>query len=358
MKSFKAILFLAMAAVILSAAVCPAAFAAGSDAEVEGLWLRVPDFPDDAEVMEFEDDGEGRVDYTRAIDGSVLILSIHRERADDKTTPKKIKKMIENNVVEKGGDKDDIDFDDAAEDFSEMLSYPCVTAEYEIGENEDARRVANVCVFTDEYVFILQLAVTADAFEDYQSRSEKWLKSIKLVDGAPSEEEGRGDVFGDEEGGGSSAPDSEVSGLWLRIPDFPDDAEVVEFKADDDGEVTYIRSLGGGVFVLGILRLPAGEEATTEKMKESIAESVTESGGDAEEIDFDDEAEGFSEMLSYPCMSAEYEIGEDGDAKRYAVVGVFTDEYVFLVQMAVAEGSLDDYSGRTEGWFKSMKLVD
>jgi lipocalin len=355
-----------MTAVIISAAVCPAAFAAGPDAEVEGLWLRVPDFPDDAEVMEFDDNGEGRVDYTRAIDGSVLILSIHRERADEETTPEKIKEMIENNVGENGGDKDDIDFDAAAEDFSEMLSYPCVTAEYEIGENEDARRVANVCVFTDEYVFILHLAVAADAFEDYQSRSEEWLKSVKLVGGAPrgedeseGEEEGRGDLFDDEEGGGGNgAPDAEVSGLWLRIPDFPDDAEVLDFTADDDGEVTYIRSLGGGVFMLGILRLPAGEEATPEKMKESIAESVTENGGDAEDIDFDDEAEGFSEMLSYPCMSAEYEIGEEEDAKRYAVVGVFTDEYVFLVHMAVAADSFDDYSGRTEGWFRSMKLVD
>jgi hypothetical protein len=215
-----------------------------------------------------------------------------------------------------------------------------------------------VCVFTDEYVFILQLAVTADAFEDYQSRSEKWLKSVKFVDNAPSEEEGRGDLFGDEEGGGNGAPDAEVSGLWLRIPDFPDDAEVLDFTADDDGEVAYIRSLDSGVFMLGILRLPASEETTPEKMKESIAESVTENGGDAEDIDFDEEAEGFSEMLSYPCMSAEYEIGEDEDAKRYAVVGVFTDEYVFLVHMAVAADSFDDYSGRTAGWFRSMKLVD
>jgi hypothetical protein len=153
-------------------------------------------------------------------------------------------------------------------------------------------------------------------------------------------------------------PDTEVEGLWLEIPNFPKNAEVVEFTADDDGEVTYIRSIGGGVFVLGILRLPADEEGTPEKLKESIAESVTQSGGDAEDIDFDDEAEGFSEMLSYPCITAEYEIGEDEDAKRSAVVGVFTDEYVFLVHITVAADSFDDYSDRVEGWLRSIRLVD
>ena len=155
----------------------------------------------------------------------------------------------------------------------------------------------------------------------------------------------------------AAGEDAGVKGLWLRIPEFPDDAEVDEFSADEDGEVTYIRSIDDGRFVLGIFRMPAGDEMTPEKLKETIAESVTNRGGDADDIEFDAGAEDFAELLSYPCLTAEYEIGENGDAKKFAVIGVFTDDYVFLVQAAVDEDSLDDYSDRTQVWLEGMKLV-
>jgi hypothetical protein len=148
-----------------------------------------------------------------------------------------------------------------------------------------------------------------------------------------------------------------VEGLWLRIPEFPDDADVDEFSADEDGEVTYIRSIDDGRFVLGVFRMPAGDEMTPEKLKETIAESVTNRGGDADDIEFDTAAEDFAELLSYPCLTAEYEIGENGDAKKFAVIGVFTDDYVFLVQAGVQADSFDDYTDRTQLWFEGMKFV-
>jgi hypothetical protein len=62
-------------------------------------------------------------------------------------------------------------------------------------------------------------------------------------------------------------------------------------------------------------------------------------------------------LLSYPCLTAESEIGEDEDATKFGVIGVFTHKYVFLVQAAVDEDSLDDYSDRTQVWLEGMKLV-
>ncbi len=155
----------------------------------------------------------------------------------------------------------------------------------------------------------------------------------------------------------AAGEDGGVEGLWLRIPEFPDDAEVDEFSADDDGEVTYIRSIDDGKYVLGIFRMPADDEMTPEKMKDTIAESVTERGGDADDIEFDTAADDFAEILSYPCLTAEYEIGEDEDAKKFAVIGVFTDDYVFIVQAGVAADSFDDYTDRTQGWLERMKFV-
>lgn len=155
----------------------------------------------------------------------------------------------------------------------------------------------------------------------------------------------------------AAGEDADVKGLWLRIPEFPDDAEVDEFSADEDGEVTYIRSIDDGKFVLGIFRMPAGDEMTPEKLKETISESVTNRGGDADDIEFDGAADDFAEMLSYPCLTAEYEIGENEDAKKFGVIGVLTDEYVFLVQAAVEADSLDDYTDRTQVWLEGMKLV-
>lgn len=153
------------------------------------------------------------------------------------------------------------------------------------------------------------------------------------------------------------ANDAKVKGVWLRIPDFPDDAQVIEFTADEDGEVTYIRALDDGAFVLGIYRTPAGDETTPEKVKESIGESVTDRGGDADDIEFDAAAEDFAELLSYPCMTAEYEIGENEEAKRFGMIAVFTGDHVFLLQAVVAADRFDEYSDRVEEWFSQMELV-
>lgn len=190
---FRIPVFILCAALLLFS--CSAmAGGAGEDGKVEGLWLRVPDFPDDAEVTEFSDDGQGEVTYIRTVDGGLFVLGIHRTPAVEGMDEEMIKETIAESVKERGGDPDDIDFDSGAEDFAELLSYRCVTAEYEIGENEDARHVAILAVFTDEYIFLLQADAAADSMDDYSDRSRMWLGHMKFVGG-----EGRGDLFDEEE---------------------------------------------------------------------------------------------------------------------------------------------------------------
>ncbi|NLK19990.1 MAG: hypothetical protein GX310_09360, partial [Synergistaceae bacterium] len=190
---FRIPVFILCAALLLFS--CPAmAGGAGEDGKVEGLWLRVPDFPDDAEVTEFSDDGEGEVTYIRTVDGGLFVLGIHRTPAVEGMDEEMIKETIAESVKERGGDPDDIDFDSGAEDFAELLSYPCVTAEYEIGENEDARHIATLAIFTDEYIFLLQADAAADSMDDYSDRSRMWLGHMKFVGG-----EGWGDLFDEEE---------------------------------------------------------------------------------------------------------------------------------------------------------------
>lgn len=194
MKGFFRIpVFILCAALLLFS--CPAvARGAGEDGKIEGLWLRVPDFPDDAEVIEFSDDGEGEVTYIRAVDGGLFVLGIHRSPAGEGMDEEMIKEAIAEGVKERGGDPADIEFDSGAEEFSELLSYPCVTAEYEIGENEDARHIAILAVFTDEYVFLLQADAAADSMDDYSDRSRMWLGHMKFVGG-----DDRGGLFNEEE---------------------------------------------------------------------------------------------------------------------------------------------------------------
>jgi len=50
-KVFKVSIFVFCAAILFSLS-GSVGYAAGEDADVEGLWLRIPEFPDDADVDE------------------------------------------------------------------------------------------------------------------------------------------------------------------------------------------------------------------------------------------------------------------------------------------------------------------
>lgn len=335
-----------------------------NDAKVKGVWMEIPGLPEaSSTTFNVQSDGEGEAYFERDFDGGILKVSIERIYSEDRNgealTPgdtgklvvklQRLRKDIEI-------DPDDVEITESVEELEEIYSHPVATALYTTGENEDMRGNQDIFIFTDEWIFRVHLSLVADRMDDYDAEEMKdWFENMKFVDRDPS---GTSDNEEESQDGHASGADAGVDGLWLRIPDFPDDAEVIEFTADDDGEVTYIRALDDGAFVLGIYRTPAGDETTPEKVKESIVESVKDSGGDADDIEFDAGAEDFAELLSYPCMTAEYEIGENEEAKRVAILGVFADDYVFLVQAAGAADTFGEYSDRSEEWFTHMKLVD
>ena len=332
------------------------------DGKVKGLWIEIPGLPEARSTsFNVQSDGEGEAYFEQDFDDG-LKISIERIYAEDRNgealTPgdtgklvvklQRLRKDIEI-------DLDDVEITESVEELEEIYSYPVATALYTTGEAEDMRGNQDIFIFTDEWIFRVHLSLAADRMEDYDADEMKdWFENMKIVDRDLS----RANESEDEsQNRHALRADSGVEGLWLRIPDFPDDAEVIEFTADDDGEVTFIRALDDGALVLGIYRTPAGDETTPEKVKESIAESVKDSGGDADDIEFDAGAEDFAELLSYPCMTAEYEIGENEEAKRFGMIAVFTDDHVFLLQAVVAADRFDEYSDRIEEWFSHMKLV-
>lgn len=217
-KFFRVAVFLCCTIFLLSPA-STVVHAAGEDGDVEGLWLRIPEFPDDAEVVEFNADEDGEVNYTRSIDGGRFVLSILRSTNEDNMTPEKMKEAIAESAKDSGVDPDDINFDSGAESFAEKLSFPCVTAEYEIGEKDEAKQIAIIGVFTEDYFFLVHVAVAADSFDDYTDRTREWFKGMELVGGPETEEEGRGDLFDDETGEKADKKIDFVAVVY-SLPDF------------------------------------------------------------------------------------------------------------------------------------------
>ena len=334
------------------------------DGKVKGLWLEIPGLPEaSSTTFNIQSDGEGEAYFERDFDGGILKVSIERIYSEDRNGEAlgpgdtgKLVVRLQSLRKDIEIDPDDVEITESVEELEEIYSQPVAIALYTTGEDEDMRGNQDIFIFTDEWIFRVHLSLAADHMDDYDADEMKdWFEDMKIFDRDPSRANGSEDESQDRH---ATRADAGVEGLWLRIPDFPDDAEVLEFTADDDGEVTYIRALDDGALVLGIYRTPACDETTPEKVKESIVESVKDSGGDADDIEFDAGANDFSELLSYPCMTAEYKIGEDEDAKRVAILGVFADDYVFLIQAAGAADTFGEYSDRSEEWFTHMKLVD
>ena len=165
-----------------------AASAAQADAGVSGLWLRVPNFPDDAEVASFEDDGE-EIEYIRLLDDGALRLSIVRLPGlgedipeDGEILGESLRESIEETVEESGGDKDSVVIS-SAKPFSDKFGYPCVGATYEIDEGSGPTIVAELYVFADEYILVLQVSVVKSIADNYTERVEDWISNAEIVDG-------------------------------------------------------------------------------------------------------------------------------------------------------------------------------
>ena len=158
--------------------------AAEPDAEVDGLWLKCPSFPKDADLAEFNDGKElGIVEYSRLVDGAVM-FTIRRQPIEDSQLqkPDDVQSLIEMRVSNDDGDADSIDVDTEADEFAKIFKHPCATASYQTGQNEDTRMNAAVFIFTGEYCFTAEVSVAADFADDYEEQALGWFKDLKFVE--------------------------------------------------------------------------------------------------------------------------------------------------------------------------------
>jgi len=183
-KKWKAVLALSLAVAVFTG-VAGVSFAAGADANVKGLWLRAPAFPEDAEVLLFVDNQDmDIVTYTRMVDG-MITLEIRRQpiEGSELQEPGDARGLIEMRVYNSGGDEGEMDIDTDAADVSEHFTYPCATATYKTGQNEDTRFNASIFIFTDVYCFEVMISAAADWWDDYSESAGEWIESLEFVEG-------------------------------------------------------------------------------------------------------------------------------------------------------------------------------
>jgi hypothetical protein len=113
-----------------------------------------------------------------------------------------------------------------------------------------------------------------------------------------------------------------VEGLWLEIPKFPKDAEVIDFAQNEDGVAALSRMIDYGLLVLVVERLKNvmddGEDFTADKVGKFVAE-IEELGED--DVDVTENEEEFAEFYSYVDSSI---FKDSKNGKLYRIPRVLT----------------------------------
>lgn len=336
-----------------------AVHAAAPDAGVKGLWLTAPAFPADpkkVEVLEFKDDQEmGVVTYTRSLDG-MLTFEIRRQKIEDSglQTPEDVQDLIEMRVNNDDIPEDvleenrgSIDVETNATEFAQRFTYPCATAEYMTGANEDTRKNVSLFIFTDIYCFEVAISLPADSVEEYSESTRDWFKSLKLVEGPTK-----------ATGGNKKAPDVKITGLWLEIPGFPEDMET-EMTANQEGMAAWMAHVDEGL-TLTILRHPNPNNAiTTEHVATFISEFATIPEDEVSVTVPGKDERPFSAAEQYPFAVAEFKNSDGGKEITNISMFFFPKEFFFLVHVEAAdEDILRKHEDDFERWFKSMVFVE
>lgn len=168
--------------------VCSAAFAAAPDAEVKGLWLTLPAFPEDAKDSTFAAEPNGDVTYTRTLYDGDLSLTIRRYYdPEGKMNPEGAKEIVERYLQDKD-EKELVTFKPQEEHFAD-LKYPCASAFFTYEADGKARAESWVFIFTDEYYyFIIEISIDpnlSEKVDDLSAKLNDWM-SLKFTDGKES----------------------------------------------------------------------------------------------------------------------------------------------------------------------------
>ncbi len=152
-----------------------------SDEAVKGLWIEVPGFPAEGEVVDFQMNDEGVASYTRTLDGGALALVVERLHAADDagelTTPDDIGAFV---AAFEGIEEDTIHVSPSLDEIAKLYSYPVAGAEFTTGANEDLRKNLDLFIFTDQWLFRIHVSVMADSAENYEKQIEEWFTTLKM----------------------------------------------------------------------------------------------------------------------------------------------------------------------------------
>lgn len=336
-----------------------AVYAAAPDANVKGLWLKAPAFPTDpkkVEVLEFADDQEtGEVTYKRSLNG-VVTFEIRRQKIEgsELQNPDDVEGLIEMRVNNDDIDKKileenlgSIDVKTDAAEFAKRFTYPCATAEYLTGANEDTRKNVSLFIFTDLYSFEVAISLPTDAAEEYAESTREWVKSLRLTEGAAKPTSGN-----------KKAPDVKIKGQWLEIPGFPEDVNI-EMATNKDGMAAWVAQVDTGL-ILTILRYPNPNNALTTKNVAEFVSKVAKIPQDEVSVTVPDKSDRpFPAAEKYPFAVAECK-NRDGDKEILNVFMLFFPKNNFFMVHVQAEGEeiLAKHEEDIERWFKAMTFVE
>jgi hypothetical protein len=343
---------------------------ADNDSDVKGLWIEIPGLPEAGSTsFNVQSGGEGEAYFERIIDDGALVVSVERVYAEDRNgdawkpgDAAKLTVRLESIRKEIEVAEDEVDVTESEEELAEIYSYPVATTIYVTGEDEDMRGNQDIFIFTDDWVFRVHLSLAANRVDDYDADEMKgWLENMKIVARNSSGEGER--EYEDEADKNPGGEDDAVEGLWLEIPKFPKDAEVIDFAQNEDGVAALSRMIDDGLLVLVVERLKNamddGEDFTADKVGKFVAE-IEELGED--DVDVTENEEEFAELYSYPVASATYITGENEDTRNNLDLYMFTDKWVFRVKVSISADHMENYGGEDGGklkeWFYNMKLRD
>lgn len=164
------------------AAAPPNADGGERDAQVKGLWLKLPKFTDAIDGTLFKVEDDGSVVYNRLVNGGELNLLIERVRMEGEINEQAILETI---ARKEGVATDDITLADVAE-IVEKYAYehPCLGVSYQVGEDSARRENIEFLFPVDQWLFRVIFSISADAETDYTSDDKlwTWISSVHFVE--------------------------------------------------------------------------------------------------------------------------------------------------------------------------------
>ena len=172
-------------------------FTAEPDAGVKGLWLRSPDFPKNAALIEFRNSPHWNgveelsdVSYIRSLDGLLTFKILRHEVAESELQgPDDVEGLVEMRVWNDHVDESVMEFNwstvrinTAPTYLPQFSAYPHATAEYQLGANEDTRKYVALYIFPGAYRFDVEVTVPVDWAEDYVEQIGAWLYGLEFVE--------------------------------------------------------------------------------------------------------------------------------------------------------------------------------